>query len=46
MNGMIREDLIERLKRLDEEASLRFDDSSRFRVVIVGGSALILLAAI
>lgn len=24
MNGMIREDLIERLKRLDEEASLRF----------------------
>ena len=46
MNGMIREDLIERLKRLDEEASLRFDDNRRFHVVIVGGSALILLEAI
>lgn len=36
-------ELIERLKRLDEDASLMFDDDRRFRVVIVGGGALILL---
>ena len=39
---MIREDLLERLNGLDEEAALRFDSSRRFRLVIVGGSALIL----
>ena len=38
--------LIERLKRLDEDASLMFDDDRRFRVVIVGGGALILLETI
>ena len=39
-------ELIERLKRLDEDASLMFDDDRRFRIVIVGGGALILLETI
>ena len=39
-------ELIERLKRLDEDASLMFDDSNRFKMVIVGGGALILLETI
>ncbi len=39
-------ELIERLKRLDEDASLLYDDNNRFRLVIVGGGALILLEAI
>ncbi|MBQ2764019.1 MAG: hypothetical protein IJF43_03145 [Firmicutes bacterium] len=43
---MIREDLLERLKGLDEEAALLFDTDRRFRIVIVGGSALILLKVI
>lgn len=46
MSHMMREDLLERLKRLDEDASLLFDDDRRFRMVIVGGSALILLETI
>ena len=36
-------DLIERLKRVDEDADLMFDDDSRFSMIIVGGGALILL---
>lgn len=40
------DDLIERLRRLDEDADLIFDDDQRFRMVIVGGSALILLEAV
>lgn len=43
---MIRTDLIVRLARLDEDAALLFDDEKRFRLVIVGGSALILLETI
>lgn len=43
---MIQEDLLQRLYRLDEEAALLFDDSRRFHMVIVGGSALILLRVI
>ena len=43
MDGFFKEDLLERLARLDEEADLLFDDDRRFRMVIVGGSALILL---
>lgn len=46
MGGFFREDLIERLSRLDEDADLLFDDDRRFRMVIVGGSALILLETI
>lgn len=46
MDGMHKRDLIERLKRLDEDADLLFDDDRRFRLVIVGGSALILLETI
>ena len=45
MNGFFKDDLLERLARLDEDADLLFDDS-RFRMVIVGGSALILLETI
>lgn len=33
----------ERLLRLDEDASLLFDDAGRFACILVGGSALILL---
>lgn len=46
MSEMLREDLLERLDRLDEDASLIFDGDERFHLVIVGGSALILLERI
>lgn len=46
MDGFFRDDLLERLQRLDEDADLLFDDDRRFRMVIVGGSALILLETI
>lgn len=46
MDGLAREDLLERLDRLDEDADLLFDDGRRFQMVIVGGSALILLNTI
>lgn len=46
MDGFFKEDLLERLVRLDEDADLLFDDDHRFRMVIVGGSALILLETI
>ncbi|MCF0121431.1 MAG: hypothetical protein HUJ65_07310 [Oscillospiraceae bacterium] len=46
MDGFFREDLLDRLSRLDEDADLLFDDDRRFRMVIVGGSALILLEII
>lgn len=39
-------DLYERLKRLDEDAALLYDDARRLRLTIVGGSALILLEVI
>ena len=42
MFGMSRNDLLDRLKRLDEDASLTYGDSKRFHLVIVGGGALIL----
>jgi hypothetical protein len=40
---LYRKELLERLDRLDEEASLMFDSSQRFHMVLVGGSALVLL---
>ena len=40
---MNREEMIFRLKELDEEASLLFDNSERIRLVIVGGGALVLM---
>ena len=43
MDGFFKNDLLERLARLDEDAELLFDDDCRFTMVIVGGSALILL---
>lgn len=46
MEGFFKDDLLERLARLDEDADLLFDDDRRFRMVIVGGSALILLETI
>lgn len=46
MDGFNREDLLLRLERLDEDAFLLFDNDSRFKMVIVGGSALILLETI
>ncbi len=46
MEQFFKSDLLERLARLDEDADLLFDDDRRFRMVIVGGSALILLEAI
>ncbi len=46
MDAYGKEELLLRLKRLDEDADLLFDDDRRFRMVIVGGSALILLEAI
>lgn len=46
MDGFMKEDLLHRLARLDEDADLMFDDDRRFKMVIVGGSALILLETI
>ena len=46
MEGFLKEDLMERLARLDEDVDLLFDDDRRFNMVIVGGSALILLEKI
>lgn len=46
MSGFFKGDLMARLARLDEDADLLFDDDRRFRLVIVGGSALILLETI
>ena len=43
---MYRNDLIERLKRLDEDADLMFDDDRKFNMIIVGGCALVLLGTI
>lgn len=43
---MIYDELLDRLKRLDEDANLLFDDDRRLRLTIVGGSALILLEVI
>jgi hypothetical protein len=42
MPEMPREELLERLKRLDEDAYLSFETEDRFHLVIVGGGALIL----
>ena len=41
---MLYNDLQERLLRLDEDASLLFDTPNRYRMIIVGGRAFILLA--
>lgn len=46
MLGFSREDLLERLKRFDEDVDLMFDDGESFNIVIVGGGALILLERI
>ena len=46
MTGFFKTDLLKRLERLDEEVDLLFDDDRRFNMVIVGGSALILLETI
>ena len=42
-NELLYEDLIERMKRLDEDVYSMYDDGRRLNCVIVGGSALILL---
>lgn len=39
---MNRDDLIERLKRLDEDADLMYDDDEKLILVIVGGGSLVL----
>lgn len=39
---MRREDLQVRMRRLDEDAALTFESAPRFRMLIVGGSALVL----
>lgn len=46
MDEFNRTGILERLERLDEDADLLFDDDRRFRMIIVGGSALILLETI
>ena len=43
---MMREELIQRLKDLDEEASLLFDYAERLHLIIVGGGALVLMEVI
>lgn len=47
MHSMIKDELIQRLKDLDEEASLLFDRNvERFHLIIVGGGALVLMDVI
>ncbi len=46
LSYMLRDDLLKRLMRLDEDAYLLYPGEERFRLVIVGGSALILLEVI
>lgn len=46
MSDLLRKDLLSRLDRLDEDASLMYDRDEQFKLVIVGGSALILLERI
>ena len=43
MGKMILDDLCKRLERLDEDADLMIDNNDRYQMVIVGGSAFILL---
>ena len=43
MGKMILDDLRKRLERLDEDADLMIDNNDRYQMVIVGGSAFILL---
>lgn len=43
MELLSHENLIQRLEELDEEASLRFDSAERMSLIIVGGSALVLM---
>lgn len=40
---ILKQDMIQRLRRLDEEAALLFEDEERFHLVIVGGGALVLM---
>lgn len=46
MRSMMRDELIQRLKDLDEEASLLFDNVERLHLIIVGGGALVLMEVI
>ena len=46
MSLMMKAELLERLSRLDEDADLLFDDDRHFEMIVVGGSALILLNSI
>lgn len=46
MRPMQREELIQRLKDLDEEANLLFDHIERLHLIIVGGGALVLMDVI
>ena len=39
---MYKDDILSRMKALDQHANLEFDDSARFHVIIVGGGALVL----
>ena len=43
MGKMILDDLRKRLERLDEDADLMIDNNDHYQMVIVGGSAFILL---
>ena len=43
LGKMILDDLRKRLERLDEDADLMIDNEDRYQMVIVGGSAFILL---
>ena len=43
---MNREDILERLNKMDMEAFATIDDENMYQVVIVGGSGLVLLGTI
>lgn len=43
---MNREDILERLNKMDMEAFTTIDDENMYQIVIVGGSGLVLLGTI
>ena len=42
MPELTHDEMMERLKRLDEEADLTFEGNNRYHIIIAGGSALVL----
>ena len=42
MLELFKEEILDRMQRLDERVNLEFEGDGRFQIVIVGGGALVL----